>query len=423
MSTVKEIRKDVSLNSEEINSLQRERLLATLKFASKESKYYKALCILPDSNPIIWLKKFPILDKPTLNGNIDDILTLPKKGLVKNASSGSSGVQTIGYYTKKEMDVFRAIQTVFWEWGGYRLGDHLFQTGMGLKRGFVKKIKDFLLRTNYLVAFNPQKEMVKNQFSNVPKDKYHFFGYASSLYVYANIARDVGLDGPKFKGSVCWGDKMFEHYREVIKDQFGCKVIETYGTAEGFQMAGQKDLDYMYLMTPEVYVELLDDNGNEVEDGELGNVVVTNLRTKAMPMIRYRIGDLAVKLPREKYPLKRELDLPLLERVVGRDTDIVITPNGSKLIVHTFTGVIEYYTTIQQFRIVQSVKESFEIEYIPTPTFNLETLDKISDHLKEVINDDSITWIFKRVLEIPNSPSGKPQIIKSLLPKPSLTSV
>ena len=417
MKIVREVRRDVSLSAEEIQELQEKKLQDILKFATTHSGYYKDLGIVREESPVDWLKSFPILDKPTLNSNVDDMLTLPKDKLIKNSSSGSSGVQTVGYYSQIEMDTFRAIQTIFWEWGGYQLGDKLIQTGMGLNRGRVKKIKDYLLRTKYLIAFNPDPVEVKATFSKLQDDKYRFFGYASSLYVYAQLAKELGLNGPKFKSMVCWGDKMFPHYRDLIREQFGCEVTETYGAAEGFQMAGQKDLPYMYVMAPWVFLEILDDEGNEVKDGEMGHVVVTSLIARAMPMIRYRIGDLAVKLQKNEYPQKRDLELPLLKRVVGRDTDIVTTPNNRWLIVHTFTGVFEYYPEIKQFRIVQRELSNFEVEYISGSNFYPEILEKVSTHLKKVIQDDSISWNYTEVASIPNSPSGKPQIIKSLLPK------
>ena len=420
MKIVHEVRQQVALSENEIAELQKSKLMEMLTFSSRHSAYYKNLGIANQQDPVKWLKAFPVLDKPTLNSNVDAMLTMPKEKLIKNSSSGSSGIQTVGYYSQKEMDTFRAMQTVFWEWGGYHLGDRLIQTGMGLNRSKVKRIKDFLLRTKYMIAFNPDPNDVKKAFSELPDNTYRFFGYASSLYVYAQIAKELGLRGPKFKSMVCWGDKMFPHYKELIKEQFGCEVTETYGAAEGFQMAGQKDLAYMYLMAPWVYMEILDDDGNEVADGEIGHVVVTSLIAKAMPMIRYRIGDLAVKLPRNEYPVKRDLNLPLLKRVVGRDTDIVKTPNNRWLIVHTFTGVFEYYPEIQQFRIVQRELESFEVEFIRGNNFYSGVLEKVSAHLKKVIDDDSISWNYTEVNEIPNSPSGKPQIIKSLLPKAAI---
>jgi phenylacetate-CoA ligase len=415
MGHLRAIRKESKLSEAALNQLQHDRLLSILKFATVNSSFYKNQHIVPDANPIAWLKKFPILNKATVREQTDSILTRSKEGLIKNASSGSSGFQTIGYYTQDELDSYRATQILFWEWGGYHLGDKIIQTGMGLNRSKVKKYKDQLLRTKYTIAFSPDPQQIKELFSSIKPNTHSFLGYASSLYVYANIAKELGLDGPKFKTSVCWGDKLFPHYRKLIKEQFGCDVYETYGAAEGFLMAGQKDLEYMYLVTPNVYMEILDDYGNEVADGEMGHVVVTSLRARAMPLIRYKIGDLAVKLPKEKYPEKRDLLLPLLQRVVGRDTDIVRTPSGKRLIVHTFTGVLEYFEEIAQFRIIQNELSEIELEYIRRESFTNESISNLDKQLKLVIADPTLKIIYREVQEIPNSPSGKPQLILSAL--------
>jgi phenylacetate-CoA ligase len=191
-------------------------------------------------------------------------------------------------------------------------------------------------------------------------------------------------------------------------------VHETYGSAEGLMMAAQKDLEQMYIMTPNVVVEILDDNGNEVKDGEMGHVVVTNLNAFAMPLIRYRIGDLAIKLPGENYPLKRELNLPILQKVIGRDTDLIKTQSGKYMVVHSFTGIFEHVPEIEQFCIIQNVLAGITIQYIPAVTFTVDCLviikEKILENLKE-----NLEIKFQKVEQIQPSRSGKPQIIISNL--------
>ena len=68
----------------------------------------------------------------------------------------------------------------------------------------------------------------------------------------------------RLKTVIGLGDKLFDHYKNNIQQAFGCKIHETYGSSEGFQIGFQSDLDYMYLYTPQVYMELLDDNNNPV---------------------------------------------------------------------------------------------------------------------------------------------------------------
>jgi phenylacetate-CoA ligase len=212
------------------------------------------------------------------------------------------------------------------------------------------------------------------------------------------------------KSAVSWGDRLFDHYRKNIERVFGCKVFETYGTGEGLMLGAQKDLEYLYIMDPYFIVELLDDEGNEPEEGEIGHVIVTSLIHKAMPLIRYKVGDLAIKLPMNQYPKERELGLSLFQKIIGRETDIVETPLGKKLIVHSFTGVFEYYPEIKQFQVVQQKKEIFIIRYVEGPNFSTSILDKIKKQL-DTLAEESLRINFLRVDEILPSKSGKPQIV------------
>lgn len=209
---------------------------------------------------------------------------------------------------------------------------------------------------------------------------------------------------------------MFESYRKKIKNVFACDVQETYGCTEGFMIASQHDLKYLYIMTPWVYLELLDENGQEVKDGEIGQVVVTSLFAKAFPLIRYKLGDLAIRLPKEKYPKNRKFAYPLLEKVIGRDTDIIKTSSNKSMIVHSFTGIFEYYPEIRQFQVTQNKLDEIQIKYISNQGKIDRQLNEIKNKIIQNLKED-ITITFKEVSEIPNSPSGKPQIIKSSLKK------
>jgi phenylacetate-CoA ligase len=179
-------------------------------------------------------------------------------------------------------------------------------------------------------------------------------------------------------------------------------------------MAAQYDLDYLYQMSPYVYMELLDDAGEQVPDGQIGHVVVTNLDSFAMPMIRYRIGDLAIKLPKAAYPANRALQLPLLQKVVGRDTDLVKTRSGKYMVVHSFTGIFEHLPQISQFCVVQHHLDAIDILYIPGEGFNPSILDHVQQKIHEFLGEP-LPIRFQEVSEIAPTKSGKPQLIVSHL--------
>ena len=179
-------------------------------------------------------------------------------------------------------------------------------------------------------------------------------------------------------------------------------------------IGAQKDLDYMYLMATNVYVEILDDNGNEVEDGKIGNVIITNLNGYSMPLIRYKIGDLAIKLPKNNYSANRELKLPIFQKIIGRDTDIVKTPSGNFLVVHSFTGIFEHIPEIKQFCVIQKKLSGIEIQYIKDEGFNNDILDSITIQILKNLNEP-FEIKFEEVREIMPTKSGKPQLIVSHL--------
>jgi len=412
--SLRQVRKEVLMSEDSLQIIQEARLKRILDYAASQSHYYKKVIPIGIcSNSYERLQRIPILTKSIIKEQSENLLTTSRDKLVKLSSSGSTGIQTDIYLNKKELSIDRAIQLHWWEWAGYKIGMPMVQTGLATSRSMEKTLKDYFFRTKYLFAFSLSQEDVLPLYQWIKRNKPFLGGYASSLFLLSKIVESNKL---VFSSSVSWGDKLFDHYRNSITDQFGCLVFETYGTGEGIKIAAQKDNPYMYVMSPYVIVEILDDDGNPVPDGTMGHVVVTSLTNYSMPLIRYRLGDLAIKLPKQFYPSDRSLALPLLQKVIGRETDIVHTPSGKKLIVHSFTGIFEYYPQIKQFSIIQNGITGIHIQYIEDKGFTVDILNQISNRLRALINEPfEITY--ESVDYIPPTKSGKPQIIVSNIKK------
>lgn len=403
-------------SSAEIKVIQKHKLNKLLDHASVNSPYYRNLKIKKHDDPAVWLSEFPILEKDILRNKAGEILTVDRNKLVKINSSGSSGYQTTVYQSKVDRSKVRAVQTAFWERSGFEIGSPVVQTGINPNRTLEKKVKDVLFRTLYVPAFAMSIEDAKNCFrwvKNYKTGKVVLVGYASSLYVLAEMSEKIN-PGVQFKSVISLGDKLFDHYRTKIESEFKTKVHETYGASEGLMMGFQSDLDYMYVPDFHVFIEIVNDQGEPVKEGEMGHVLVTSFDNFAMPLIRYRVGDLAVKLPQEDFPKEKELPFSLLQKVVGRDTDIVRTPSGKKIVVHSFTGIFEHWPQISQFCVLQENIDGIIIEYIPSDDFERSVLTAIkrtlSEHIKEVFDIQ-----FVEVDEIKPTKSGKPQLIISNL--------
>jgi len=380
-----------------------------LLFASINVPYYKNLKIEHCADGQQLLSKFPLLTKNILKE--ETLLSQDKLGLVKRSSSGSSGIQSTVYMTKKEVSRVSAIQALWWSWAGYRFGNKVLQAGINPQRGVVKRLKDILLRFKYINAFSLSEEDIIALLKDLEKDpRQHLIGYASSLFSMAKTAKKYNIKGVKFTSVMSLGDKMFDHYRTLIEEQFNTKVFDTYGCSEGLMMAGECESGKYHIMTPHIYMELLDDEGNEVSPGEIGNVVITRLDAYAMPLIRYKLGDLAIKEDTDAR-CSCGRSFPLIEKIIGRETDLINLPSGKFVTVHSFTGIFEYFPEIKQFQVIEQ-ERGLLIRYIKDEAFTIKTLELVKEKLYEKI-DKNLVVIFKEESLIEPTASGKPCMVMS----------
>ena len=206
-----------TLSRPELDRIQREGLARLLSHASSTVPSYRDLGVEPSEDPHEWLRRFPILTKADLRKDGDRMITPGARRLVKVASSGSSGVQSILWATPAELSRSLAIQTLWWEWVGYRLGDRLLQTGITPDRGIVKRQKDRLLRTTYVPAFGLTDAEVAAILARGVRRPWRFVGgYASSLASFARTAHEQQLDAIAFDGAISWGDKLYDRHRRIV---------------------------------------------------------------------------------------------------------------------------------------------------------------------------------------------------------------
>ena len=414
MRWLRQYRQEQWLPGTELRQVAEERLAKLLSFARSAVPFYKNI---PCSSaiPSDDIQMFPIVTKADIKKHLDDLLSCPKAGLVSESSSGSSGIQGTVYMDRSAQASQRAMQMLWFEWCGYRVGDRILQTGITPERGLLKGAKDTLLNTTYIPAFELDDASIERILHLLRRRPHRYlFGYASSLYLIAKTAAKLGVSDVKFDHAVSWGDKLFDHYRESIREAFGCETLDTYGCTEGAMIAGQCKEGSYHLSINQCFVEIVDGYGNRVPEGHTGKVVVTRLDNFAMPLIRYYLGDLAALEPEgaDKCPCGRES--PLLSNIIGRDTDIVLTRSGKRMIVHFFTAIFEHEPGIGQFQVIQRDLDRMEIRYVPGEHFSVDTTRRIETKIREHLHEQfPINWV--EVEKILPTKSGKPQIIQSLL--------
>jgi phenylacetate-CoA ligase len=132
--------------------------------------------------------------------------------------------------------------------------------------------------------------------------------------------------------------------------------------------------------------EVVDEKNNPVKIGETGRHITTEIRNLAMPFIRYDTKDLIV--PDHQKDLAGR-NLFNIDKIIGRESDILIAPDGNLLIVHLFTIYFEYFKSIEQFQVEQTDKYSFIFRLVVNENFSKNEEKKIYDYWKSFLGNKS----------------------------------
>lgn len=362
------------------------------------------------------LYKIPVIDKDTIRPAYPDLITRKtRRKAYEVHTSGSTGKNFCLTQTFELAGWYRATFILTLGWAGWKMGEKHLQTGMTLDRKQGRRLKDKILNCHYISAFNISDPYLDSNLELIEKYKIrHVWGYPGSLYFLARRAIQKGWNQP-LCSVVTWGDNLFQKYRDTIEQAFKTSVTDTYGCAEGAQIAGQCGTDQNYhIYNFDVILEFLDSENRPVPNDQPGNLIFTRLNAGPMPMIRYKVGDIGVRGNKTTCPCGRGFDV--MKSIDGRDTDVVITPEGNRLIVHYFTGILEHFPEIDSFQIVQENIESITLRLLPTTNLSALEIDRITDALaKKGAQDLKIN--VEVVDEIPLSAGGKRRFVISKLGK------
>ena len=125
------------------------------------------------------------------------------------------------------------------EWANWEIGEPHVQTGMTSKRSLEKTLKDALLGCHYVSAFDLSDTRLDETLKLL--DRYgiqYLWGYPGSIYYLARRATERGFHRPLLSVATS-GDNLHAHYRKSVEAAFETRVFDTYGCAEGVQIAAQ----------------------------------------------------------------------------------------------------------------------------------------------------------------------------------------
>ena len=180
---------------------------------------------------------------------------------------------------------------------------------------------------------------------------------------------------PEFRPSVIIpvGEVLTEQMRKLMQSVFQAKVADIYGCNEAGDVAWQcLEGGHYHINIDNVIVEVLTD-GKPAVPGQIGEVVITNLNRYAMPIIRYKNGDLA-RLSTQDCPCGCKL--PMIAEIIGRSGEDITLPTG-RIVPWNELKSLMNHPQIRQFQIIQNTKGDLLIKYIKEPNADKLALDEL----------------------------------------------
>jgi phenylacetate-CoA ligase len=239
------------------------------------------------------------------------------------------------------------------------------------------------------------------------------WGYPSTIKLLAEVIKEKEIKGISPRLIFTASEVLDSETRNFINSVFNVELFDIYGAWETGCMAWECSEHAGYHVTMDTaLIEFIDENGQRVKAGERGRVVVTNLHSFAMPIIRYEIGDFAI-------PTYEECSCGrggyLIKAIEGRYDDF-IRLSGNKLISpRILVPIIESISGISEFQIIQEKEEEIVVYVIKMNGYG-DTLivEEIHREFKKVLGDN--IFVNTKIVEsIPRAPSGKLRSVISLI--------
>lgn len=234
-------------------------------------------------------------------------------------------------------------------------------------------------------------------------------GYAVSSYLLAKFILEQNLSLPPLKAIITTSEKLTPGMRRVMEKAYGCRIFEEYSTVENVLFASECEKGRLHLSPDVAIVEVLRPDGSRCLPGEVGEVVCTSLIRQYQPLIRYRLGDLAAW---DSAPCPCGRQMPVLKEVVGRIEDVVIGPDGRRMV--RFHGIFVDQPHVQEGQIVQETLENICVKVVPTPGFGQQDIEDITRRIRQRLGAQ-VQVTVDIVDHIPRTASGKFQAVVSRL--------
>ena len=296
--------------SAEIETFQVEKLKELMAYVGQNSPYYRRVfknfkIRSSDINSLEDLAKLPVTTKEDLQQYNDDFFCVPKSKIIDFVTtSGTLGEPVTVGLTDQDLDRLAYNEAISFACAGVKEKD-ILQLTTTIDRRFMAGLAYFLgVRKLGAGIIRVGAGIPELQWDSILKFKPTYLivvpSFLLKLIQYAE-AHHININTSGIKGAICIGESLRNQdfslnvLAEKIKSKWDIELYSTYASTEmstAFTECSEQKGGHQH---PElIIVEILDENNQAVAKGEAGELVITTLGVEAMPLLRFKTGDIVV---------------------------------------------------------------------------------------------------------------------------------
>lgn len=402
----------------ELSEMQLTRLNETLGYAKESIPYYRNK--IPKKVDVIGdIKRLPILEKVEIQSNSRMLMSKSKnkKRQRLKTSGGSTGAPVTLLKDNVGMAQEMAAAWRGYGWAGINIGDRQARF-WGIPRNnsekWRAKLIDFVCNRERITAFGYDDDSLSCAFNRLIKFRPdYFYGYVSIIVEFGKYVLDHQLDGVlKVKSVITTSEVLSESDRSIIEKAFRTKVYDEYGCGEVGTIAHECENGSMHINSENLYLEIVDEAGNAVKPGEIGQILVTDFTNHSMPLIRYAVKDFASI---STTACKCGRGLPVLDKIYGRQYDSLVNNKGESFHGEFFLYIVEDLRKAGFNIIGVQFIQNREKDILVKLVYLGGEKASITDFIKKRIRmdfDSSVKVNVEFVSKIEREPSGKLRVVK-----------
>lgn len=346
-------------STQEIKAFQEEKLQELLAYLNNKSTYYKRLfkeneIDISEIKILEDLQKIPTTSKDQLQQYNDDFLCVPKNKIIDYVTtSGTLGDPVTFALTNKDLDRLAYNEAISFACAGVQPED-ILQLMTTIDRRFMAGLAYFLgVRKLGAGIIRVGAGIPELQWDSILKFKPTYLiavpSFLLKLIEYAE-QHNIDINNSGVKGAICIGEPLreqdfsFNTLSQKITAKWDIKLFSTYASTEMNTAFTECEAQQGGHHHPElIIVEILNENNQAVATNEVGELTITTLGVEAMPLLRFKTGDM-VKAHYNKCSCGR--NTMRLGPVVGRKKQM-IKYKGTTLYPPAMDNILNDFSAVE----------------------------------------------------------------------------